>query len=561
MSNWMIASVRGQGVAALTVLALPVLASPAAGQEGSGDGLAPQLQNEAGVADADEQVAAGVSSTGADEADATDEEDGHPLEWTPGGTRLRLSVGLHQEVEGTRGFAVDAYGNRFEPGAGGRGNVRFGAEFDSQLAWAPVGLGVKFEHDLVTGMEFGSTAESLLAPDLPASDDLRTELREASLRFSVTRYVHLMGGVQTSHWGLGLVANDGRQTWAPGNARFVSAVSGDRLVRGALMLGPFTDQALTIIGAVDHVGDFDGIEEDEVLSGDDALFEGDRAEQAVAALVWGFRKPTWAGAYAVLRRQTAADGAVTEVAVIDVAGAWTRSLADESTLTIAGEVAGIVGSTDLSPLVESPRSDVRQLGGGLHASWARARWGVVFDGTYASGDAAFDDGEQTAFRADRNYQMGMVFHRWVQAAWTARGQVTAADPNLVGVPAEDLERLPTRGSASNLIAVFPRAWVRPVDALEIYGGPMLAWSATDLADAFNTRIAGGDPRNALDGDPGRFLGAEFDLGIRTAHRLSGTLLSAGVEGGLLVPGSALDDAQGDGPGVLWAGRFVFDWSL
>jgi hypothetical protein len=411
-----------------------------------------------------------------------------------------------------------------------------------------VGLLIEVESDIVTGVHTGSTTGDALADDLPNDDELATELRKAWARFSVTQYAHLMGGVTMSHWGLGLLANDGDHGWAPGNAYFSDPRSGDRVLRGSMMVGPFTDQHIAIVGAYDVVLD------DDVLRGDD------EATQMIGSLMWGAGQPTNVGAYVVLREQVASDGDVTEVMVIDAAGAH-ETFGMAGTFSIAGEVAGIIGTTDLSPSVDFPQTDVRQLGAAVRAGWDAWRWGVVMDGVYASGDRNFDDGEQTGFRMDDNFHLGQLLHRYIWTAWTARGVVTASDPDLVGVPAEDLERLTSRGAVTNVVAVFPRAWWRAMPGLEVYGGPLLAWSATDAADPFNTRIAGGDPRNALDGDPGAYLATELDLGVRYRRVMAGTELVVGVEGAVLLPGAGMQNAEGEAPGSVLGGRFMLSYRL
>ncbi len=504
------------------------------------------------VADTAESAAVGAVAPAPDDA--------RLLAWSPGGTSIVLSLMLRERIEAVGGFEVDRYGSRFEPDPVADGTVRLGAHFDSRMAWAPIGLGVDYEHDLVTGVQTGSTEDADLAANLPNDGSTGHELRQASLRLSFGRYMHLTGGVMTSHWGLGLVANDGAHGWAPGNASFSDPRSGDRVLRGALVLGPFCDQNLALIVAADRVGAFNDLSDPGVFTGDDALFDGDEAQQVVASLVWGFRQPTWAGVYAVVREQEAASGDVTRVVVVDAAGAMERELPDASTLSVGAELAFITGTTDLAPSTDFPENDVSQGAAAVRVLWGRSRWGLAFDGTWASGDANNDDGEQTSFRLDRNYHVGLILHRYLQAAWTARGAITAADPDLVGVPSEDLDRLPTRGNATNLLAFFPRAWYRPHETVEIYAGPLFALSSTDFADPFNTRIDGGDPRNALGGDPGRYLGTELDLGVRYRQELAKTTLTIGAEGAALLPGSGLDGPSGS-PGTLLAGRFMLSWEL
>ncbi|HIA05074.1 MAG TPA: hypothetical protein EYN66_24790 [Myxococcales bacterium] len=208
-------------------------------------------------------------------------------------------------------------------------------------------------------------------------------------------------------------------------------------------------------------------------------------------------------------------------------------------LQLESEVAMILGETDLGASPDAEQHQVMQLAGAFRADLNGPLGGVGFTALFASGDNNLGDDKQTGFKADSNFDMGMLLFPYVIAAQTARAPVTAANPDLVGVPAQDRERIPTRGSVTNTWAFFPKAWVRPLDGLELYAGALMALSNVDNADPFNTRLAGGDPRNAVNEDPGSYYGTEFDLGLRYSALLWGTTLQLGVEGAVLLPGSAL----------------------
>jgi hypothetical protein len=139
--------------------------------------------------------------------------------------------------------------------------------------------------------------------------------------------------------------------------------------------------------------------------------------------------------------------------------------------------------------------------------------------------------------------------------------VHASDPNLLGIPSDDLDRLPTRGSITNTIAIFPRAWIRPFDGFEVYGGPLIAFSEVPYSDAFNSRLAGGEPKNALDGDAGQYYGTEFDLGMRLTGLLWGTQLQLGVEGAIFLPGDAFVNADGLDMDLVYGGRAMVNYAF
>lgn len=439
---------------------------------------------------------------------------------------------LAERAQTTSQIPVDRYGTIFAPDAGFNTQLRIGARYNSNMSLAPFRMVATYEHDLLSGMHSGGTdPANPEGVDFPGSEDTETELRNLFLQLDYTREAHLFLGYMTSHWGLGLIANDGDHGWELGSARFSDPRGGDRMLRGLVAVGPYTDLNLLFAAGFDQVQQ------------DDVTLEGDEAYQGIASVTLGYQQPSYVGAYAVIRRQTSADEKDTEIQAIDVAGAYQLDLG-EGTLTLSGELVFIWGTTELAPSVEYPIHDVIQMGIAGRASWDMGSYGAVLDFLYASGDDNFDDSRQSGFKADVNFDMGMLLYDHVIAAQYARAPITASDPDLIGVPNEDLERLPTRGSATNTIAFFPRGFWRPFDGFEIYGGPLLAFTAENNADPFNSRVAGGDPRNAVDGDPGSFMGTELDLGLRYQGLFAGTELTVGVEAAILLPGSAF--ATNDG---------------
>jgi hypothetical protein len=185
--------------------------------------------------------------------------------------------------------------------------------------------------------------------------------------------------------------------------------------------------------------------------------------------------------------------------VADLSAIGCRRLGSQVVLMVGGEAAYIPGSADLAPTIAHPKETIGQLGVALRSSVDLGRWGAALDGLYASGDDNLDDGQQHGFHANHDFDLGFILFSQVQAAQSARGVATASDPTLVGQPMTGFERIATRGSATNAIAVFPRAYLRPARGVELYGGPLLAWSATAVADPFDTTISGGQPTNALGG--------------------------------------------------------------
>jgi hypothetical protein len=249
------------------------------------------------------------------------------------------------------------------------------------------------------------------------------------------------------------------------------------------------------------------------------------------------------------------------VGAFDLAGQVTVDAAPAVIATFEAESALIVGETELGPTADFPVHDVLQFGAALRANLDAGIVGSVVDFVYASGDQNLDDDAQNGFKADPNFEVGMMLFRQVLADQSARSASTAGDPTLVGLPSEDLDRLPTRGSVTNTAALFPRVRVRPIAGLELYTGPLVAWTVVPIADPLNTRVAGGQPRNHLGGEGGLHLGTEWDLGVRYRALFWGAELTGGAEAGILKPGSALVKADGTSMDLVHGGRLMIDIRL
>lgn len=464
-------------------------------------------------------------------------------------TSAEIHAAFDGRVGATSAFALDREGTPSADGAVVSPRARISVTIANSPR-APLRARAEYEQDLPTG-ELDRTVPAGLG--MPDAADLAAPLRKASLQLTYRQLI-VGGGVTTSHWGLGLVANDGAHGWEPGSARFIDPRGGSRVLRAYAATGPYTRHGLVIGVAAEQVLDDDTLlTARELATADGAPADGDTARQAIALATLGLPTANWAGVYAVYRDQETADGRTLHATVLD-ASTIRRLRVGPAAVMIGAEVAYIRGDTTFAPTIAHPEETVGQVGAALRGTVDLGRWGGALDALFASGDANLDDGEQHAFHASPNYDVGFILFPQVLAAQSARGNATAGDPNLVGVPATGVERVPTRGSATNTIAVFPRAYVRPTRGVELYGGPLFAWTATDLVDPFNTMVAGGTPTNAVGGAPGRYLGTELDVGARARLIVWGAELQLGLEAGALVPGAALRDAMGKSLGTVTSVR-------
>ncbi|MEB2313743.1 MAG: hypothetical protein OZ921_06470 [Sorangiineae bacterium] len=465
------------------------------------------------------------------------------------GWKLTVPVEVAGRAEAVSAFPVDAAGHDFSNGVALSPRLRVGARLETVK---PLGDAVmlfgEYEQDLPTGT--WTSRDPIAGDGMPNSDSIDTRLRKGWGRVSFGRHLHVGGGFMTSHWGLGLVANDGAHGWRPGSAAFTDPRGGDLVLRGFVATGPLTDAHLFALLAVDQV------------RRDETLLDGDSARQFVGSVLIGYEQPVQAGFFMVRRHQTTADGSTLDVTVIDPAGKAELALdALGATLGLEAEGALVMGHTTLGATPEIPQSNVRQVGGALRSSLAFERVGGVLDLTYASGDASLHDSKLTGFKADPAFESGLLLFRYVGAAQSARAVATASDPMLAARPPGGIERIPTRGSVTDALVLFPRLWVRPLPALEAYGGALFAFAPAKPVDPLNSDLVGGAPRNALGGEPGGYLGTELDLGARYRLYLHHTELELGAEGGLLLPGSALRDAAGSTPPAVYGGRLLLGYRL
>ncbi len=470
------------------------------------------------------------------------------LRWSLDSPCLQLSLPLSATIRGdvVNSYAVDADRNVYAHGGSVSPQLRVGAILDSGRFFDDVVLHVEYEHDLLTGATGGGAGT--LGTAFPDAQGLRHELRKAYVRITTRdapAAATMAFGYQTSHWGLGLVANDGAHGWTPGSGRFSDPRSGDRVLRMQIGLISKPLAMLAVVNA-------DFLDQD-LLSDDDVLLAGDSAAQFSGALLFGVRQPSQGGIYVAYRKQQDVRGNTIHALAIDVAGKASLKI-DNVDVLVEGEFAFITGDTQLGASPAFPNQSIQQLGAALRATAGVGKIGGAFDFLFASGDRNPDDGAQNGFRVDPNYEMGLMLFRQVMAAQTARGGFRAADPTLVGVPAAGVERIATRQSPTNTVSLFPRVWWRPSDGFDVYGGPLFAFAPVDQIDAFNTRIAGGQSRNALNGTAGQYLGTELDLGSRYRLNVADVEGTLGVEGGVLFPGSAFEGAQGEGLGAVYGGR-------
>ncbi|MBK7858695.1 MAG: hypothetical protein IPJ65_08745 [Archangiaceae bacterium] len=417
--------------------------------------------------------------------------------------------------------------------------------FETRLRVAPEvhfrGFGALAEFDAASGAVAGNVPQTAIADRVPVPGFNPIELRQLYLEYRWKTGLFRFGQ-QTSHWGLGLIANSGAGDAQPGD--FGQAHFGTLVYRAMLGGRPFHSlggnwRAVEIFGAADLVW------KDNTAD----FGQGDRAFQGVLAARFKVDDQRYAGLYAVYRRQRAFGvtdgGQATDVLVLDFAAQWRWVRDDERSLALGFEAAGVVGTTTQTRSDVAPVAQVRQFGAAAKATWRVRSLSVLLDWGYASGDQNPYDDRLEGFRFDRDYKAGLVLFDQVLGYQSARAGFRAADPQVTGRPPDGVNLVPTAGAVYNAWYLFPRLRVGFTEWLDLYGGPLVAFSTARLTDPYSTAVKGGTPTNYLGASPGGYLGTELDLGLQARWRPHRLLAITGtLEGGLLLPGDALVQVGG-----------------
>ncbi|MEJ7727912.1 MAG: hypothetical protein WKG00_01725 [Polyangiaceae bacterium] len=441
--------------------------------------------------------------------------------------------------------------------------------------------------DIPRGMIFGDTTQYV--------DRVRDSLSEERWYEVQPRYLYLeyqapFGlfriGQQGSHWGMGLLANDGDHPTLFGDYQRGSLV--DRVLFATTPMGRGTPLTIAIAGDLvfeDNTAD--------LIDGDDPDFDddddvGNRALQGVLAVLWR-TKPAEIGIYGVLRKQdteresvpgSASNASLTPfqdgltVGVLDLSGKFNAPVGGAEAFVYGEfEWAFIFGSSNalrsapgsvINARAERESERVRTFGGAVTlgavkvTGTGKERFGRVVgevEWGYASGDADPYDGTTRRFTFDPNHNVGLVLFDHVMAWKTARSATIAQDPRIVNRATPGLQLLPSKGGVFGATYLNPRVIVRPWHWMDLKAGAVIAQTTADLVDPYQAGALG-SYRNYDGGDPERHdLGVELDAGVEGRIALDGvTTVQVGAEGGVLFTGHAFDDDAGNGLGKQYAGQ-------
>jgi hypothetical protein len=390
-------------------------------------------------------------------------------------------------------------------------------------------------------------------------------------------------GQMPNHWGMGIVANDGNHPSVFGDYRYGSI--GDGLLFGTKPLGK--DGPLTVALG----GQF--VFKDPLVE----LSRGDRATQWILA-TYLQRGPNQIGIYGAYRHQwnnQTSDSSPAspplftyanqiDVGVVDLAGNFAaRVTGADAWLVGSAEVATIFGSTNelrttqqaasgenttllsyggaaqvgVVHVAREARDDMRDAG---EDAGSPVDWGDLvaqIELGYASGDADPYGETQKRFTFDPNHKVGLLLFDEVMRWQTARAATAAQDPNLSNAlrPTPGVNLIPSNGGVFGAEYLNPTAIVRPRPWLDLKAGVVIAQATADVVDPYRTTLYGSS-QNYLGGNSARHdLGVELDGGFEVRIPLTrawgGVKLALGVQAGVLFPGGALEDANGNKMQTPW----------
>jgi hypothetical protein len=239
--------------------------------------------------------------------------------------------------------------------------------------------------------------------------------------------------------------------------------------------------------------------------------------------------------------------------------------------TLGAETTAVLGSTsEVSQALSLINNDpvvsqvVRAGGARAVARWDEKFLTLYFETDYASGNGnPSTSAPLTQFRFAEDTNVGLLLFKQVLAYQSARS-AAAGVALLQQLGAKDfpVEAIATNGSFTNAFALFPQLDVHPMKDLLVRGGLLVAWAPAPVIDPIaSLQHNSAAPHfyngivNFVGGAPDRFYGTELDARIQ--YRLFDHF-AADLEGAILFPGSALEDANGDAVrSLLVQGRGTF----
>lgn len=348
------------------------------------------------------------------------------------------------------------------------------------------------------------------------------DVRWLYAKWNAGRALDVSVGRQPLHVGMGLVFNDGNHPTLFGDYR-----GGDRADRLFATFRPGGPGSALEIG----LGTELTLDEGRVQIADDEL------EVRQVASIALRRDDVSVAFYGRSLQASLGAGRSRREFLADVSGRFQAPIPGKDAYVFGEfEVAHVSGRVDqpLGPeeVTLSATGAAARVGAVATATRRAARWGRLvaqLEWGWTSSDSDPFDDELGGFAFDPNHNVGLVLFDQV-LRWKTERAFADSD-----------------GAVFGATYLYPTVVFRPVPQLDLKAGAVLAQTTGD----FVRPAAAGDPSfeggfiNYDGGDPRhRDLGLELDAGVEYRASFMPTL-SLGAQGGVLFPGRAFADANGD----------------
>jgi hypothetical protein len=408
--------------------------------------------------------------------------------------------------------------------------------------------------DAPRGLLAGRENQYVAAADEPLDErqPLRLDLRWLFVEW-LSPTARVSAGQQPSHFGLGIVENDGDHPPLFGDYQ-----GGNRVERLQLALRPLGARSAWCVRLA---GDL--VYRDPLAD----LAEGDVALRAVLSTDYEDNEDRFVALHGAFRHQRRQDDALPGFEFYEELDWFTLISSGRLRAPLPGfagwlfaeyEAAVRLGTTSALRTVAQQRAEEREriqatgavarLGAAATAPPSDATWAklvAMLEWGWASGDADPYDGTFRRFDFHPSYNVGLILFDEVLAWKTARAASIASDPSLVARPEPGWRVLASNGAVFGATYVSPSLVWRPVRPFDVKFAAVVAQTTTDLVDPGLVATTG-NYQNYDGGDPANHdLGLELDAGIEYRQNLEhGLVLQTGAQGAVLFPGNALADAAG-----------------
>ena len=444
--------------------------------------------------------------------------------------------------------------------------------FDSRLlgggAWAGESVRFELELEALSGQLAGETTEVGTALDADAFRDPRDTtfgrtalgVRRAAMTWK-SPVGQLAVGQQVASFGLGLLANDGA---GQGNV-FGDARGGSIVERIAFGTSPFRESEAALLRGLVLYAAGDLVYQDENASlpdGDEAWAVSGGARLEADGLQFAVAQ---SGRWQTDRRderypadrRTEVEAATTSI--FARVRLW-RDAEQTAQLTFESEAAYTTGRSDRAYLDETfeEGADLSSLGGVARIRYDSdgARLSAVLEAGYASGDNDPRDATARQFTFHSDYNVGLILFDHYLPMLTGRSVDRIANPDLIAVAPGSTRFTINQGAVQNAAYLYPTVRVRPLEALDLRVGWLVAQAAGDLIDPYLSGLSAGYNTTWGGQSPGsRALGQEFDASAAWTLRPTAEMaVRVGAEGGVLLPGDGLKGLGRDDAEAAWLAR-------